>query len=235
MPDGVADRNADVWEPLLVVADVAGGAWPERARVSCVTHVTLSKAAIPSLGVRLLADLRTVFGEREQMFTQEILDALVALDDAPWNDLHGKPLNPRGLSQRLAKYGVERHTVRVGPLTGKGYSRADLADPWCRYVTQLPLEPIGEPGGEREGERETNGLGTPAYRKGTSVTSVTSVTKPKGPEGPFPLAELLLAADESIRLWVDKPNGHSRPDAGRSALHWPAALTAHGSDVEVAG
>ena len=29
MPPGVADRPADVWEPLLMVADLAGGDWPK--------------------------------------------------------------------------------------------------------------------------------------------------------------------------------------------------------------
>ena len=30
MPAGIADRDADVWEPLLAIADAAGGDWPER-------------------------------------------------------------------------------------------------------------------------------------------------------------------------------------------------------------
>lgn len=30
MPDGIEDRNADVWEALLAVADAAGGDWPKR-------------------------------------------------------------------------------------------------------------------------------------------------------------------------------------------------------------
>lgn len=33
MPTQVTDRNADLWESLLVVADAAGGHWPEAARV----------------------------------------------------------------------------------------------------------------------------------------------------------------------------------------------------------
>ena len=28
MPAGIEDRNADVWEALLAVADLAGGDWP---------------------------------------------------------------------------------------------------------------------------------------------------------------------------------------------------------------
>jgi hypothetical protein len=40
MPEGVADRDADVWEPLLAVADLAGGHWPQMARETAVTLVT---------------------------------------------------------------------------------------------------------------------------------------------------------------------------------------------------
>ena len=44
MPDGIEDRDADVWEPLLAVADAAGGTWPSRARVAAVALVADSKA-----------------------------------------------------------------------------------------------------------------------------------------------------------------------------------------------
>ena len=32
----VEDRAADTWEPLIAVADLAGGDWPERARAACL-------------------------------------------------------------------------------------------------------------------------------------------------------------------------------------------------------
>jgi hypothetical protein len=32
MPEGLTDRAADIWEPLLAIADLAGGEWPARAR-----------------------------------------------------------------------------------------------------------------------------------------------------------------------------------------------------------
>src|SRR5262249_52324763 len=31
MPSGIEDRDADVWEPLLAIADAVGGDWPVRA------------------------------------------------------------------------------------------------------------------------------------------------------------------------------------------------------------
>src|SRR5262249_46162398 len=50
MPEGIQDRDADVWEPLLCVADLVGGAWPERAREVAKMLVAASKDTEPSLG-----------------------------------------------------------------------------------------------------------------------------------------------------------------------------------------
>ena len=83
----------------------------------------------------LLADLRTAFGEREAMATTAILEALNALDDAPWGDLRGKPLDARGLSNRLKRYQIRKpDNVRIGDWVGKGYRRQDLHDAWTRYL-----------------------------------------------------------------------------------------------------
>lgn len=146
MPDGIADRDADVWESLLAVADAAGGAWPTRARVSAVSLVSLAHDKGGSLGVRLLADLRAIFGAREHMFTAEILDALNGLDESPWGDLRGKPLDARGLARRLGRYEVAPRQVRVGLLTGKGYSAADLYDPWRRYLEETSVTDVSSRG-----------------------------------------------------------------------------------------
>jgi hypothetical protein len=94
--------------------------------------VAESKEAEPSLGIRLLADLRTVFGLRDEMSSKDILHALRELEEAPWTDLRGKPLDERGLAKRLRQYGVRSKTVRIGMTTAKGYSRADFIDVWNR-------------------------------------------------------------------------------------------------------
>ncbi len=83
MPAGVTDRDADVWEALLAVADVAGGTWPERGRAAAVALVTESKASSPSLGIRLLSDLRDIFVTAQKMFTKTILEKLHVIDEAP--------------------------------------------------------------------------------------------------------------------------------------------------------
>jgi hypothetical protein len=141
MPAGVDDRDADIWEPLLAVADIAGGDWPKRARAAAVALVAVAREVEPSLNIRLLADLRTVFGDEEQMTTKRILAELCLLEDAPWNDLRGKPITDNQLARRLRQYGVKSRNVRIGDAVPKGYLRADLYDVWRRYLPPLADKP----------------------------------------------------------------------------------------------
>jgi hypothetical protein len=43
MPEGVTDRSAEIWEPLLAIADTAGGHWPD-------TNADKLEARRPDLG-----------------------------------------------------------------------------------------------------------------------------------------------------------------------------------------
>ena len=134
LPPGIEDRNADVWEALFAIADAAGGDWPKKAREAAVALIAAGREQEPSLGIRLLADLRTVFGKTEAFFTEAILSALHALEEAPWKDLNGKGLDSRGLALRLRQYGIKSKQIRDGTTNKKGYQRADLADAWARYL-----------------------------------------------------------------------------------------------------
>ncbi|WP_327235964.1 DUF3631 domain-containing protein [Streptomyces sp. NBC_01317] len=150
MPEGVSDRPADVWESLLAIADVAGGDWPGRAREACVTLVTASRTNDKgSLGIRLLTDLRDhVMVGIDRLPTVAILDRLNALDDAPWADLHGKPLDNRRLSKMLAEYmtsdnePVASRNIKTAGSVLKGYYAADLWDAWARYCPPPPGSPL---------------------------------------------------------------------------------------------
>jgi hypothetical protein len=100
LPDEIQDRNADVWEPLIAIADAIGGNWPERSRVAAVALLGEGREAEASLGIRLLADLRTVFDDDDELPSKIILGRLNELEESPWGDLHGKPLDERGLAHR---------------------------------------------------------------------------------------------------------------------------------------
>jgi hypothetical protein len=142
MPEGVNDRPADVWEPLLTVADAAGGDWPERARAACLDLLSTATPDTVSLGVRLLMDVRTVFGPRPKLFTRDLLAELHQLPDAPWFDLKGKPLNEYGLGRFLRDYEIESRTIRIDAAKAKGYERADFTDAWARYCPPASGESV---------------------------------------------------------------------------------------------
>lgn len=179
MPSGITDRNADVWESLLSVADAAGGTWPDRARVSAVSLVSDALVGQPSLGLRLLGDLRTVFGDRDAMWTVEILVALGDLEESPWGDLKGKPLDARRLAHLLRPYEVLSKQVRLGEKSQKGYTKESLWDVWSRYLPSVDASSLGLPprASETSVTDGDGGLGVPNE---TSETSGTNVTEAQG-------------------------------------------------------
>jgi hypothetical protein len=183
MPEGVEDRDADVWEPLLAVADSIGGEWPEKARKAAVSLVSDAKEAEPSLGIRLLADCKAIFGEADAMFTHVILKMLHDLAEAPWNDLKGKPLNDRGLALRLRQYGIKSKQVRIGEITLKGYERADFIDVWKRYLPPPPSSERSETSETSETKPGFGGSDSPSNV--SDVSDVSLVGDDRGDEEVF--------------------------------------------------
>lgn len=136
MPDGIEDRDADTWEALLAVADLAGGHWPHTARVAAVTLVTESRKRPPSLGVLLLRDIRRVFDAQadDKLPTETLICGLLKDPESPWATIRkGEEIDARWLASQLRKYGIEPKTQRIGESVFKGYSRAQFEDPWKRY------------------------------------------------------------------------------------------------------
>ncbi len=177
MPEGVEDRNADVWEALLSVADLAGGHWPETARGAAVAAVAHSKQDRESIGLLLLRDMRTVFTQQggDRVSSHLALTQLNNMDESPWATISrdGKALNPRGLSQRLGKYAIKSTNLRgidggKGKVV-KGYYRADFVDAWIRY---LPTEDDDQAEGD-EVRGDDDLFSRPPKECATSATSAT--------------------------------------------------------------
>jgi len=142
MPEGVSDRPADVWEPLLAVADIVGGTWPARARAACVELINAAKATDKgSIGIRLLTDLRQAFDGADRLPTATIVERLTGMDDATWADLDGKPLTTRTLAKMLGDYvtagnePIKPRSIKFNGVAAKGYYACDLTDAWTRYCT----------------------------------------------------------------------------------------------------
>ena len=140
MPAGVVDRPAEVWEALLAVADAAGGDWPTRARAACSYFVLNADPGELSFGVRLLRDVHAVFRAAgvDRMPSAAVIEDLVKLDESPWADLWGKPLDQRRLAAELGRYGVKAKPIKMPDgRTPRGYlvtGPDGLLDAWQRYL-----------------------------------------------------------------------------------------------------
>ena len=135
----VEDRAADTWEPLVAIADLAGGDWPARARAACLA-LTGEEPDDGRDGTKLLADLKAIWGaDEEHLFSTTIIERLCKIKESPWSEWgrDSKPITQRGLAELLRPYRVKPKTVRERGVekTSRGYSRPELADPWTRYDT----------------------------------------------------------------------------------------------------
>jgi hypothetical protein len=138
----VEDRAADTWEPLVAVADLAGGKWPGRARTACRVMTAHEEGHDQESGLktRILADIRDVFGNPETLPTEHLLTALNADQEAPWREYGVTGLTARGLQLLLKDYGISSANRRFADGSKRrGFTRNQFADAWTRYC------PHGEP------------------------------------------------------------------------------------------
>jgi putative DNA primase/helicase len=136
MPAGIVNRAADNWRPLLAVADLAGGAWSERAR-KAAAELSVDGEDSMSAGVLLFADLHELFASQPSgvLFTREILTALHADETRPWPEWKsGKPITERQLAALLKPHKIRPKTVRRGIETEKGYRLDWFTDAFASYL-----------------------------------------------------------------------------------------------------
>ena len=195
IPDGITDRAAEVWEPLLAIADQAGGHWPATARAVATHFVTTAATTGSSIGTRLLADVRALFHTRgvDRMATTDIIAELLAAEEAAWADLDGRPIDARRLAKELNRYGTRPGPVRIAGQATKGYQvggPTGLADAWTRYLP--PLDPT-PPDTVTAVTSVTPQVRPPTEADRASVTSVTSVT----PLGHHPVTDVTDVTDTS--------------------------------------
>lgn len=141
LPDGVVDRPADVWEPLLAIAQAVHPTWAEQAARACVHLIAENRVGVPSLNITLLDDLRAVFTSADSpraIPTATLIEALRGREESPWRDLRGKPLDPAGLARRLRGFDISSVNLRFGAQVVKGYRLADFHDAWTRYLPPAP-------------------------------------------------------------------------------------------------
>lgn len=143
LPDELNDRAQDNWEPLLSIADTAGGEWPDMARMAAL-KISGDSQISQSIGVELLSDIKEIFDEKNvsKLFTSDLIAALCEDSEKPWDTYNrGKPISPRQLSNRLKEYGIKSKDIRIGYENKKGFEKSQFADAWKRYTKNFPSSP----------------------------------------------------------------------------------------------
>lgn len=155
LPAELNDRAADIWEPLLALADLAGDRWPQLARQAAVglSVAAQESSAIGSLFLDIFA--RFVFAQLLQqqegakpdlrMFSRTLVEKLNALGDRPWTEARrGKPINEVWLARELNPYGIRPKTLWIGEQCAKGYYEEDFREVFRRYVPKSEVEEMME-------------------------------------------------------------------------------------------
>ena len=136
MPDELYGRAADNWRPLIAIADVAGGKWPERARkVAVELSGTINEQVA---GIMLLEDLHAIWQKEKQhaLHSQDIVAALVAMEGRPWAEWkNGRPLTKTQLADLLSDFGISSKQIWATGKNRHGYERSAFDDAFKHYVS----------------------------------------------------------------------------------------------------
>ena len=115
----VQDRSADVWEPLIAIADMASEEWSIRARKACEKLDREQKGEELSAEAELVAAALEAFGEAEALAVAEFATRMRKLDG--WQDI-----SSRDAARMLADMGIRATTVRFDGRPTRAYKRADF-------------------------------------------------------------------------------------------------------------
>jgi len=146
IPASLHDRAADIWEPLLVLVDLAGGEWPKKARDAASGLSGQSPNNDPT--VLLLMELARLFGasKEEGIFSRDLVACLNADRDRPWAEgMKREEVTECWLSWRLRPYGVRPRNLFLKGKRAKGYIRSEILEVCKRYVPEGALgQCVGE-------------------------------------------------------------------------------------------
>lgn len=186
MPDGLHDRAADNWRPLLAIADLIGGECSIVGRVAAVElNVTEEDEDHASTSTLLLTDIYDIFeaARRDKVSTKDLLEYLYEMDDRPWADWNrGRAITANQIVRHLKPFGIRPKKMRWGDTTIRGYERKQFEDAFSRYLNGT-LEQSSK---SKTLDENLPGTGTgdvPPENQGKSLkNNDSSVVPPKIPE-----------------------------------------------------
>ncbi len=143
IPAGLNDRAADAWEPLLAIAEAAGGEWPKRAREAALGLSGDGAVEDNDAGTMLLADIKAALeaNHTDRLSSEALVNYLVALEDRPWAEWgkQPRPITKNCVAKLLKPFKIKSGTIRLADgSTRKGYKLEQFVDLFERYLPNPP-------------------------------------------------------------------------------------------------
>jgi len=209
LPDALNDRAQDAAEPLLALADLAGGEWPARARAALVALAGEAEEdeVEDASGVALLRDLVVVFDRLAgpKGATSEVLvRELRATEGTPWEKWNrGEGLDANGLARLLRPFKVHSKKKRwkSGDEPRGGYYRADILEAADRYVPPMPKDP-------EEDDEDASGTSAERPERGNGAAQEATLDRSGGVGTPRGTA---ASTDSSLSLFGESAVPPFRP------------------------
>jgi hypothetical protein len=161
LPEGLNDRAFDAWEPLLAIAERAGGEWPKLAREAAIA-LSGGDPNTEEKSVELLGHIKVEFSKIEfpAMTTKALIDALCSDKERPWAtwNKNEKPITDRQMARLLSEFRMiiseTVHPNETGEVKdAKGYKRARFDDAFDRYLTPANEASRAQTGGQQASKR----------------------------------------------------------------------------------
>jgi hypothetical protein len=136
MPDRLTDRQEDIWEPLLAIADSIGGDVPRLARSAAVALCGGGDEL--SYGADQLSAIRKIVGEQDRISSADLISGLWEAEALPSRFLEDEEPNHKKIGHWLSKFiksygGKAARPIRFGDEALRGYEAADLNTIFDRY------------------------------------------------------------------------------------------------------
>ena len=143
MPNHNNDREIDNWTPLFTIAGVCGN---EQSAQDAMLSIS-PKDEDDSIKVILLNDIKEIFGKEpvEKMFSEDLVSALINLDDRPWSEWkRGKSLTTNSLARLLKPFKIRSKQIKIHGTNKNGYVYSSFKETFKRYIPPT-LDPTSTP------------------------------------------------------------------------------------------
>ncbi len=164
MPSHNNDREIDNWTPLFSIAGLCG---QEQDVLDSMVSISPT-GEDDSIKVVLLNDIKEIFAKEpvEKMFSEDLVSALIDLDDRPWSEWkRGKSLTTNSLARLLKPFKIRSKQIKIHGTNKNGYVYSAFKETFKRYIpptlvpTSTPLhDDVGNSFSDIQNSTDINGV-----------------------------------------------------------------------------